>query len=277
MIYSDMIKLAVFDIDGTLTRDGSVKPSDYTIDVLNKINEKGIKLGIASGRDVLQLKQIVNEWDLPFSFSLLIGLNGSEYYDLDKNDIKHLYELSSEDVKDICDKLLGKFPDLNASIYREGKRYLLYEDEMALSSKKRNKMGNVIVPLEVLWEKPCGKLMFRVDEETMKKIEPLANQISNDRYRACKTQTTMMEFVHAKSNKGNALKMFCEHNNIDLNDVIAVGDMNNDNELLLTAGIGVCMKNGAEETKKCADYITDLTNNQDGCAHFLLDYFSDLF
>ena len=270
-----MIKLVVCDIDGTLTRDGQVKPSEYTIEVMHDLYKKGISFGIASGRDVLQLKEIINEWNLPFEMDVLIGLNGSEYYDLKNDKIRHLFELSKEDIKDIIDKMLEKFPDLNCSIYREGKRFLRFEDEMAISSRKRNNMDNVVVDdISMMYEKPCGKLMFRVDEETMKKIEPLAKQISNDRYRCCKTQTTMMEFVHAEANKGTCLKHYCLENNIDLKQVMGIGDMDNDNELLLTAGVGVCMINGSDETKKCADIITKHSNNEDGCARFLKEYFA---
>lgn len=38
--------------------------------------------------------------------------------------------------------------------------------------------------------------------------------------------------------------------------------------MLELAGIGVCLKNGAQDTKACADCITDFTNNEDGFAKF---------
>ena len=46
------------------------------------------------------------------------------------------------------------------------------------------------------------------------------------------------------------------------------GQVYNDNPMLELAGIGVCLKNGAQDTKACADYITDFTNNEDGFAKF---------
>ena len=38
--------------------------------------------------------------------------------------------------------------------------------------------------------------------------------------------------------------------------------------MLELAGIGVCLKNGAQDTKTCADYITDFTHNEDGFVKF---------
>lgn len=267
-------KLIVCDIDGTLTRDNTIYPSEYTLDIIERLHKKGIAFGLASGRGCEQLIQLKDEWGLSFDFDLVIGLNGSEYFDLNKKEIVTLYSLSVEDIKEIIGKMLAEFPDLNCSIYREDKRLLRFEDEMAVLSKKRTNMDNYVVnDISEMWSKPCSKVMFRVSEETMAKIEPLANRISNDRFRACKTQTTMMEFVHAQANKGNALAAYCQNNGIDLKNVAAFGDMDNDNELLSTAGIGVCMINGSDITKKCADIISEKTNNEDGCASFIEKYF----
>ena len=270
IVCSNMIKLIVCDIDGTLTRDGSIYPSEYTIDVLNKAHEKGIYFGVASGRDVFQLKEFINEWNLNFEPELIIGLNGSEYYDA-LNDIENRqYQLQPEDIKEIIDKMIEVKQDINCSIYRDNTRYLRFEDEFAILSKKRtNRANNVVENLDELWKYPCPKVMFRVTEKDMEIIEPVAIKISNDRYRACKTQSTMMEFVHADANKGVALEAFCKNNNIDLKDVVGFGDMSNDNELLLKAGIGVCMINGSDDCKKCADVITKLDNNHDGCANYI--------
>ena len=269
-------KLVVCDIDGTLTRDKTIVPSAYTKDIIEKLHQKGIAFGLASGRDVEQLRSLKEEWDLSFDFDLIIGLNGSEYYDLSRDQKKVLCMLSREDIREIIGKMLDRFPDLNCSIYRNGFRLLRYEDPMAIESKKRTKMDNRIVKsLDEMWSEPCTKVMFRVSEAVMKQIEPYAEQISNDRYRCCKTQLTMMEFVHAQSDKGNALRIYCQENGIDLKDVVAFGDMSNDNGLLKTAGTGVCMINGGEDTKKCASVITERSNNEDGCAAFIERYILD--
>ena len=82
----------------------------------------------------------------------------------------------------------------------------------------------------------------------------------------------MLEFVHRKADKGNALKAYCKENELNLKEVAAFGDMSNDNELLIAAGTGVAMINGSFDCKNCADYITEYDNNQDGCARFIEEY-----
>ena len=273
IICSNDVEIVVCDIDGTLTHDGTVYPSSYTLNVIEKLHAKGIGFGLASGRGSEQLNNIMNEWGLSFVFDLTIGLNGSEYYDGKKDEYKSLYMLNREDIKDIITGMITRFPELNVSIYRNGMRLLRFEDDMAVESKKRTGMDNLIVSdLSEMWDEPCSKVMFRVTEEQMEKIEPFAKSLANDRFRDCKTQTTMMEFVHAKANKGNCLKAYCENSGIDIRKTIAFGDMSNDNELLEAAGIGVCMINGSADCKASADYITEKTNNEDGCADFIERY-----
>jgi len=82
----------------------------------------------------------------------------------------------------------------------------------------------------------------------------------------------MLEFGDPQINKGFGLKEYEKLYGIHAEDVMAFGDMPNDNELLETAGWGVCLKNGAEDTKACADAVTEYTNNEDGMGHYLYDH-----
>lgn len=52
--------------------------------------------------------------------------------------------------------------------------------------------------------------------------------------------------------------------------------MSNDNPMLECAGVGICLKNGAIDTKECAKYITDFTNNEDGFAKFIAKFGKEL-
>ena len=82
----------------------------------------------------------------------------------------------------------------------------------------------------------------------------------------------MLEFQDPHIHKGIGLQHAVNLLNIDMKDVLAFGDMSNDNPMLQAAGTGVCLKNGAQDTKDCADYITDYTNNEDGLARYINKY-----
>jgi hydroxymethylpyrimidine pyrophosphatase-like HAD family hydrolase len=44
-------------------------------------------------------------------------------------------------------------------------------------------------------------------------------------------------------------------------EILTIGDQNNDIELLKAGGVSVAMGNATEELKKYADYITDTVDN----------------
>ena len=64
-------------------------------------------------------------------------------------------------------------------------------------------------------------------------------------------------------------KKICELNDLDIKDVMAFGDTSNDNDMLKVAGCGVCMINGTDDTKACANAITKQDNDHDGLAIYL--------
>ena len=64
------------------------------------------------------------------------------------------------------------------------------------------------------------------------------------------------EFVPKGFSKAKGISLMCERLGIDVADTIAVGDSINDVDMLKHAGIGICMGNGSEPAKECADYIT---------------------
>ena len=64
------------------------------------------------------------------------------------------------------------------------------------------------------------------------------------------------EFVPKGFNKGTGMRKVCEMLGIDIADTFAFGDSVNDREMILTAGTGVVMGNGAPAMKEIADYVT---------------------
>ena len=110
--------------------------------------------------------------------------------------------------------------------------------------------------------------MFRTTLQQMPIIEEKISKLKGKNYVGFKTQADLMEFAHKDCNKGHALKKYCELHDIDLNDCIAFGDTTNDNEMLKIC-YGVCLKNGSEDTKRCAKIITDTICDEDGFADFV--------
>ena len=54
-----------------------------------------------------------------------------------------------------------------------------------------------------------------------------------------------------------------------MEDVIAIGDSDNDLPMILKAGLGVAMKNGEEHVKAAAGYVTERTAEEHGVAEVI--------
>ena len=68
--------------------------------------------------------------------------------------------------------------------------------------------------------------------------------------------------------KGESLVEIAKYFDMEMKDVIAFGDEENDQTMIEMAGIGVVMENGANFMKEKADFITK-SNDNDGIAYYL--------
>lgn len=96
------------DIDGTLLNT-DWKMLLYTKKILTSLHEHGILLGIASGRPVDDITFHTQNWDLPFQFDVLVGLNGCEIQNNVTNTYSLSHELSPEQLKTATHLMLDHF------------------------------------------------------------------------------------------------------------------------------------------------------------------------
>ncbi|RYG99212.1 hypothetical protein EON65_50495 [archaeon] len=78
-----------------------------------------------------------------------------------------------------------------------------------------------------------------------------------------------VEFLRPDVTKGFGLKLLCEHIGVNMEEVVAFGDGDNDREMLQLAGLGVAMKNAKEAAKEIANVVMNWTNDEDGVARHL--------
>lgn len=71
--------------------------------------------------------------------------------------------------------------------------------------------------------------------------------------------------------KSYGLQLLCEHFNIPMDQTIAIGDENNDIDMIKMAGLGIAMGNATHRVKEVADEITE-TNEDNGVSLALEKY-----
>ena len=268
-MHNQDIELIIADIDGTIVDDAH-QMSQRTKDCLERVHTMGILFGIASGRpiDFDCVDQFTN-WHLSFPADVLIGLNGGQIYVEKTKTFKETSILKPEHIREIFRILESLINNFTVSVYRDKIMYCSRIDAKMKESSIRNKTVLQLASLEEIAEHSCGKIMFRGEPEAVNEALAYVNSQPNDYFHFFRTQPSMMEAQDKNADKGKALVEYCQANGIDLNKVWAFGDTTNDNGLLKAAGLGICLKNGSEDTKACADIITELTNNEEGVADFI--------
>ena len=262
-----MTRLIVSDIDGTLVNEARVM-TKYTRFILNEVHQKGILFGVASGRPCDDLKYFADIWGLNFPFDMVIGMNGSQLYDGHSGKYYSFYKLKKEWIKEIVDFM--SIYDLNPFIYKDDYMLALkMDEEMASSSKRNGKEVKIASDISELYAEDNAKILYRIPLELIDEVEDYANKHIKGEYKTFKTQPTMLEFAHKKTDKANALIKFCKLHKIPLSEVVSFGDASNDDGIIKVSGTGVCMKNAIQSTKDIADIILDKTNNEDGVADYI--------
>ena len=264
-----MIKIVVADIDNTLTvkhRD----ISDYTRNIINELQANGILFGLASGRDIESLHQLEDKWDI--KADLLIGNNGSEYYDgiLDKHHV--FYMMDKEWIR----KTFEIMQPFKYKVWMKNGDTFYNSDEKAARNSSKYMNGEVKVKITKNPEDyvldGSFKIGFRVSEEDMPAIEKRVASYELEGFKGVKTESTMYEFCNALASKGKLLEEFGRIHNINKDEIASFGDMSNDISLFEVSGMAVCMINGSNDAKSKANHISDKDVDHDGFADYVDRY-----
>ena len=77
------------------------------------------------------------------------------------------------------------------------------------------------------------------------------------------------EFTNKGIDKGSVIKtVLCDKLGLNIDEICAFGDAENDITMLKNCGLGVCMANGQDKAKEVADMICG-DNDHDGIAYAL--------
>jgi len=120
-----------------------------------------------------------------------------------------------------------------------------------------------------------GVLMLSImaDGTNLQALRPVVEQTMGTRGRVHllvnkNYQGYILEILHAKVSKWQALQQLAAQQGITPEEIIAVGDDHNDLDMIRYAGLGIAMGNAVDTVKAAADAITS-SNAEDGLAQAL--------
>ena len=268
------IKLLALDVDGTLFDDNG-KISQASIDAMNQAREAGIEVVPTSGRDYdgIPWDQLEN-----VDINYVITTNGSAVYEAKTK--KCLYEkyLDSGKMIPIFEYLLKK--EIYINVFVDGVNYTpvqvySYIDNLDLPDyviqhMKENRKG-ITDLIEYLKNGDAKLQKATLNFQKQENGEFLNRKEVQEYLEKCPDIKVVdggfnnLEFTKAGTNKAAGLKFLAGHLGMTMDKVMAVGDSENDIEMLREAGLGIAMGNSSSEVKEVADEIT-LDNEHEGVA-----------
>lgn len=258
-----MIKAVFFDIDGTLVsfRTHSIPPS--TLQAVQRIREKGIKVFIATGRPRPFITNLGG-----FPYDGLLCANGASCLDIDgtcfhKNPIPH------DDIERLVE-MQGHHPIPliladNNDIFIVGMEARQQEVTTVMSMLDIKIPATRPIQDALQMDVVQAVAFFHPDEEEMIMGEVLKGSDAN------RWHYTFADCVAKGTNKGAGIDIMLQHYGIDLSETMAFGDGGNDIEMLQHVAVGVAMGNASDDVKAAADYVTSSVD-EDGIANALAHF-----
>ena len=266
-----MIKLVAIDLDGTLL-NSKKELSPRNKETLMKAKAAGIKIVLCTGRPLKAIEVYLEELGLLDHGDYSITFNGGlvqknesgeimEKALMPLEDIHELHELAvSLDVPldVLSDGLVLQLPtSLNyRSIYGELNNLLTFETAQLDQLATDGVYNKAVIALEENY----------LDEQ-IKKIP----REFYDRYEVIKTRNNLLEFMPKGITKAYGISLLAKDLGINQEEIMTIGDEENDLPMIEYAGLGVAMKNAVPKVKEAAQVITD-TNDRDGVAKVVETY-----
>jgi len=264
-------KLICIDMDGTLLNSNH-KISEISKTSIRKARDMGIHVVISTGRTY---DDAVAYSDLIGINSPVIACNGAIIKEKYGDDVIHKSVINEE----LCKELLGIFKIYNVkpifnSVYKIHCGDLKLK--IAMEYLKIRGFMNRTVKLDYIKNEGKWFDVFKNEKNNIikceiintnkKKLDKLRKELENvSGIEITSSSNHNIEITKNGASKGKAIEILANYYNIKKEEIIAIGDSDNDLSAIEFAGMGVAMGNANESVKKKSNFVTD-TNDNDGVA-----------
>lgn len=272
-------KLFISDFDQTLAMtDKSISPA--TQEALEDWCKRGNLFFLSTGRAMRDARNLAEKLDLTperFPGLYIIAFNGGEVYDCTADRIIYHAGIKRELIPQLFS--LAKETGLYIQTYDDTHILVEYEAPELTFYNTWCKLPHRIAPdiMTLVNNDPAkclaitqdhGELLPVLREKIMKTFPDELNSFQSSEY--------LLEIVPAGVDKGECLKKMAEMLGIPIENTIAAGDAPNDIPMIMAAGLGIVMKNGAaiypeveEAGRAPGNVITDEDNDHDALVRYL--------
>jgi len=281
-----MYKLAAIDLDGTMLNQYGVVTQE-TKKAIQKAQENGIEVVIASGRPIDSIKTIAKEIK---SEKYFISGNGAIIYDIANNQIIYeniLKKQKTLDIIKLCEEnsiyyniytekeIIAKSLQCNVLYYHkenankkeEEKTHInIIENVYDYISNKDEKIVKITIcdNNQAIFNSIMRKLK-EIDEIEVLDVSHMSRKIIKQGTEEIPIEYYYTEISAKNVDKWNAIEFLKERMNIKTEEIVAIGDNINDKQMIENAGIGIAMGQSNPIIKKIANHVVN-SNIEEGVA-----------
>ncbi|HOM42438.1 MAG TPA: Cof-type HAD-IIB family hydrolase [Bacillota bacterium] len=251
-------KMLVTDMDYTLLNKEK-KVSDRNREALRRAMEKGVHMVVATGRIYTSARIYAKLLGLD---TPIIASNGALIKDASKTIFRDI--LSQDTVREML-RLCHKYGVychfftentiyseklINVSLrYTEWNKYMGEEDQVKIRIVDD---GEEIV--EAAKSEVLKAVVFDDDDEKIQKLRD--GIMETGIVSVSQSMKHNLEVMNKGVTKGNAVRILAQMYGINREEIIAIGDNENDISMIEYAGLGIAMGNAEEILKRAADHVT---------------------
>lgn len=277
-----MVQLIASDMDGTLL-DNNMVISPRNAAAIKQAQREGVPFVVSSGRAYSEIKPLLEAAQINCP---MITMNGGRMFDEEGREI-----FAAPLPRMLADQLITRFHQAGLYIEVITEKGVFSDDktqriqnfaelltrihpglpfkEAVIRSSARLELLNInyIDDYQELLDTPHTTFFkivaFSSAGPTV--LAPLKQELlaAHDNIAITSSAASNIEVNHINAQKGIAVSKYADMLNIPLDNVMAIGDNNNDVSMLKVAGISYAMQNGSAEVKHLARYIA-APNDQDG-------------
>lgn len=266
-------KLIAIDLDGTTLNDQSIL-TNKTIKTLQNIESLGHHIAIVTGRPYRTSKHIYEQLHIA---NPLVNFNGALCHIPENPSWLNAYQVQLDmNIAIDMSKYFSRL-DANLMIFEGKDHYYSTSENLPISPFFPDKTAPILLEQNTVpHTSPIAITLFSGIEKQSQMKEQLQKRYGNTiEVRTWGGSLPCLEVVSTGVQKAMGVEQVAKSFNIQQEDIMAFGDEENDREMIEYAGHGVAMQNAIPYIKSIADDVTPFTNDQDGLALYLEDYFQN--
>lgn len=260
-MFEDINKvLLITDMDGTFLPASKI-PSRKNVEAVTRFQRDGGRFSIATGRSLQASSQYFGQFSVN---SPIIMCNGGMVYDI--NTKTQYYDVYlPEKSRNFTDAILKANSHVGCEVLLLDGVYVPQMTEMERDHCRICKVDPILCDVSVIPEN-WYKVLFALEPEKMEELISFAEGCGFTDVDFVRSAPFYYEMLPQNISKGSALEVLRNACGMEDYTIVAVGDYNNDIEMLRYADIGICPSNATPETKAACDIVLDVSCEEDAIA-----------